>query len=317
MPPVIDDHDLDKDLSVKENKSLVITCPVTGIPSPSVMWLKDKAPLLDFPYRNLKVTNDDRRLEISDAQVEDAGRYTCRATNPAGQDEVSFQVKVQGMNFTIYLKSEWNVSLYSHKIKINYRGTSFNKILKLNSWPIWWDLIFWQFGIKNLFKLCLFSITVPPAIDGSHHTWDLSVIERAPINLDCHAIGIPEPLITWLKDQEIIVMSENTHLRMLAGGQVLQIASSKVTDAARYTCHAENAAGISKKFFNLEVHGKFSLYSVFLFTTVWIKPYCRWQPPQSHYTVTRLNSLCAILQDQCLWVLILTTFKDVERSTKY
>ena len=56
-------------------------------------------PLLDeleFPYRNLRVLNRDQRLEVSNAQVEDAGRYQCTVTNVAGQQEKQFNLVVHG-----------------------------------------------------------------------------------------------------------------------------------------------------------------------------------------------------------------------------
>ena len=42
------------------------------------------------------MTNNDRTLEVINAEVEDAGVYSCLATNPAGQDEVDFTLQVFG-----------------------------------------------------------------------------------------------------------------------------------------------------------------------------------------------------------------------------
>jgi hypothetical protein len=52
--------------------------------------------MLDFPYKDLRVLNRDQRLEISNAQVEDAGKYTCRASNVAGSDKQHFELEVKG-----------------------------------------------------------------------------------------------------------------------------------------------------------------------------------------------------------------------------
>ncbi len=38
-----------------ENRTVFVECPVLGIPPPSVLWMKDRQPLLDFPYRNIQV----------------------------------------------------------------------------------------------------------------------------------------------------------------------------------------------------------------------------------------------------------------------
>ena len=60
------------------------------------MWLKDTIPLLDFPYKDLRVLNQGQRLEVSNAQVEDAGRYTCDVSNIAGSDKQHFELEVRG-----------------------------------------------------------------------------------------------------------------------------------------------------------------------------------------------------------------------------
>ena len=68
-----------------------------------------QAPLLDWPYRDLRVSNNDRTLEVINADIEDAGVYSCLATNPAGQDEVDFTLQVFGELCVHRLHSE---SLY-------------------------------------------------------------------------------------------------------------------------------------------------------------------------------------------------------------
>lgn len=37
-----------------------------------------------------------RTLQIKEAQVSDTGRYTCLASNIAGEDEMEFDVNIQG-----------------------------------------------------------------------------------------------------------------------------------------------------------------------------------------------------------------------------
>lgn len=96
MPPKINQEGLRTELSIVQNRTAYIDCPVTGIPQPSIMWLKDDFPLLDWPYPDLRLLGNDRRLEISNAQVDDGGRYTCQATNPAGQIKQDFILSVQG-----------------------------------------------------------------------------------------------------------------------------------------------------------------------------------------------------------------------------
>lgn len=81
-------------MSVIQNRSQAILCPVTGIPEPSIIWYKDGIPLLDWPYP--RFTLREKSLEIVSAQIDDAGDYKCQATNPAGQVKLDFKMHVYG-----------------------------------------------------------------------------------------------------------------------------------------------------------------------------------------------------------------------------
>ena len=45
---------------------------------------------------HVSITAGGRVVQIQQAQVEDTGRYTCIATNVAGEDEKDFDVNIQG-----------------------------------------------------------------------------------------------------------------------------------------------------------------------------------------------------------------------------
>ena len=96
MPPVIKQQGLKKEFTVVENQTVHINCPVDGVPFPSILWLKDRTPLLDFPYEDLKVINEGQRLKVIKAKVKDSTKYTCQATNIAGQVKETFTLKVYG-----------------------------------------------------------------------------------------------------------------------------------------------------------------------------------------------------------------------------
>ena len=79
-----------------QNQTININCPSMGIPPPSILWLKNRVPLLDNPYKNMRVVNNNQVLEISNAQVQDAGKYLCTVTNVAGQEKREFNLQVHG-----------------------------------------------------------------------------------------------------------------------------------------------------------------------------------------------------------------------------
>lgn len=72
-----------------------LLCIADGTPAPTISWLRDGAALL--PERHLALLNLNTTLQISPAQVNDTGRYTCTANNTAGQASRHFNLKVLGV----------------------------------------------------------------------------------------------------------------------------------------------------------------------------------------------------------------------------
>ena len=98
VPAHITDFDqLDK-VFVIENRTAYIECDANGIPPPAIMWMKDRLPIddLDVFKTKMRLLNNGRQLEIRNVKVDDGGRYTCVATNKAGQQEKTSKLKVQG-----------------------------------------------------------------------------------------------------------------------------------------------------------------------------------------------------------------------------
>ena len=73
------------------------------------------------------------------------------------------------------------------------------------------------------------------------------IIEGSSVNLTCKAVaGWPEPQITWLKNNTL-------------QGESLTLFFSEITkeDEGRYTCKAENEAGIYTRDIDISVKGVF------------------------------------------------------------
>ncbi|KAH7673288.1 Immunoglobulin I-set domain containing protein, partial [Aphelenchoides avenae] len=84
-PPIIRISERDRTRSIVENNTLVLSCPVTGKPEPTITWLKDGEKLpnaLSSEYVVPKV------------QSAHSGRYTCEAKNDAGTAEQDINVDV-------------------------------------------------------------------------------------------------------------------------------------------------------------------------------------------------------------------------------
>ncbi|CAJ0570275.1 unnamed protein product, partial [Mesorhabditis spiculigera] len=99
-----------KPVEVKEQETATLSVTVQGEPAPTVAWLKDGQPVQIDNQHVLARDGGNGHFElvIKDARQSDIGRYTCKATNPAGQAETQGNVAViedvQAPRFTDGLK---------------------------------------------------------------------------------------------------------------------------------------------------------------------------------------------------------------------
>lgn len=66
---------------------------------PDIKWLKDGHQLM--ADQRHQVSSHGRFLQITGAQVVDTGRYSCLASNSAGDRSRHFNLNVLGMNLTL------------------------------------------------------------------------------------------------------------------------------------------------------------------------------------------------------------------------
>ncbi|XP_071495752.1 uncharacterized protein [Diadema antillarum] len=84
-----------QDITVLEGEPIELSIRVTGQPTPRISWYKDDQPLADKPQYEMSFVESVARLDIREAFLEDSGRYTCKATNPAGQDTTTGEIIVK------------------------------------------------------------------------------------------------------------------------------------------------------------------------------------------------------------------------------
>lgn len=94
VPPSIDDANIVDRPRVIMNRTVLLECPVAGIPPPKVKWLKNGQPLR--LEAGMELISDARQLEIARAQVTHTARFTCIASNEAGELQRDFDLEVYG-----------------------------------------------------------------------------------------------------------------------------------------------------------------------------------------------------------------------------
>ncbi|VDP99201.1 unnamed protein product [Trichobilharzia regenti] len=102
-------------VNVNDDEELRLQCLATANPEPVYQWLKDDTPLglhvlavspnegVDYSTTRTNVANLSSRYELHDqgrlllirgVQTHDAGRFTCIASNPVGEDRLDIEVQV-------------------------------------------------------------------------------------------------------------------------------------------------------------------------------------------------------------------------------
>ena len=74
------------ELTLLVGASVVITCPISGLPTPTVQWKKDDEDLSEFG----------RTLTVNNVTTMDTGTFTCEAVNRAGRISRSSEFRVIG-----------------------------------------------------------------------------------------------------------------------------------------------------------------------------------------------------------------------------
>ncbi|KAM9212162.1 hemicentin-1 [Dugong dugon] len=278
VPPTIKSSGFSERAVVKY-KPITLQCIANGIPNPSITWLKDGQPV-NTAQGNLKIQSSGRVLQIAKALLEDAGRYTCVATNAAGETQQHIQLHVHEppiledagkmLNETVVVnnpiqlecKAAGNPLPAITWYKDNRPLSGSTSVLFLNRGQII-DIDSAQISDAGMYKCVAINsagatelfyslqVHVPPSISGSNNM--VAVVVNNLVRLECEARGIPAPSLTWLKDGSPVSSFANG-IQVLSGGRILALTSAQISDTGRYTCVAVNAAGEKQRDIDLRVY---------------------------------------------------------------
>lgn len=130
-----------------------------------------------------------------------------------------------------------------------------------------WDFIaidfyflYFHFVYINLqnFTNIILPILAPPAIEKKGLKKVYFVKEADSVTIKCPVKGYPAPVITWLKDSDVIPLHSSPHINFSDGFQNLQLLHASLKDAGTYTCIAGNEIGTDEMDFKLDVQGNHS-----------------------------------------------------------
>ncbi|KAB1258936.1 Hemicentin-1 [Camelus dromedarius] len=279
VPPNLDNGMGTEEVTIVKGSSTSMTCFTDGTPSPRMTWLRDGHPLgLDT---HLSINTQGMVLQLIKAETEDSGRYTCIASNEAGEVSKHFILKVlepphingpeEAMELSVIVNNPLELTCIASGIpapKITWMKDGRplpqmdqvqilggGEVLRISSAQVedtgrFTCLASSPAGDDD--KEYLVRVHVPPNIAGADESQDFTVLRNRQVTLECKSDAVPPPVITWLKNGERL--QATPRVRILSGGRYLQVNNADLGDTANYTCVASNIAGKTTREFILTVN---------------------------------------------------------------
>ncbi|XP_014111826.1 PREDICTED: hemicentin-2 [Pseudopodoces humilis] len=277
VPPAIERAADDSEVvSGALSAAVTLQCRARGSPPLHVNWLKDGLPLRLSP--RVTLLSAGHILRISQAQLSDAGLYTCIFSSQAGVADRSFVLQIQvppvlespesseeqmvaegsDVSFTCeasgspapsvtWLKNGEPLGQQSDQVP-GGQQLSLLAVAPADA-GIYSCLVVNEVGeISKAFHLVVME---PPRVEAASHPTEISIAVGTPLELMCVVTGVPMPTVTWEKDGQLLARPS-----LVSGNEsILHIESIEVADAGLYTCLATNPAGEDSRSFHLSIQG--------------------------------------------------------------
>ncbi|XP_038853583.1 hemicentin-1-like [Salvelinus namaycush] len=280
VPPVLDGP-LHESLTQNLGSHVTLLCEATGVPVPSITWLKDGTPIESSLQWQWSVRGN--RLELGPLTLSHAGTYTCVAKNREGQTQKDFALTVQvsptildsshpsdlsapvGDELTLECKVtctptphlSWlknGVTLEgsdTQEIDISPNGSTLTLLrLRPEDSGTYTCLAVSPAGQES--KIFTLLVLVPPSISGETSApREVQTTQDSVVTLECQAAGNPPPQISWLRNGRPLLLSPR--ISLLSADTVLRISPVQLSDSGVYTCVARSRAGLAELNFDVQV----------------------------------------------------------------
>ncbi|NXL95018.1 HMCN2 protein, partial [Alectura lathami] len=283
-PELIPGSGYARNISVPLHGALTLTCEATGAPPPSVTWSWNGSPVA--PSKHTHVLSGGWMLRLPRVRAQDGGRYSCLASNMAGEARREFYVEVLASptfagdaheaaaeDVTVVINNPISLlceapahpppSITWLKDEVPLEASGNVRLLPgghglqiLNAQEedagTYSCVVAGEAGeaVKN------YTVRVLGADEpsGEFAVKEVKTRVNSTVTLECETWAVPEPTIQWYKDGQLLESAG--HLQILSEGQVLQIQPAGIPDSGHYTCVATNAAGEDDKDFSVHVQGE-------------------------------------------------------------
>ncbi|XP_073732164.1 neurofascin homolog (chicken) a isoform X21 [Misgurnus anguillicaudatus] len=249
---------------VLRGEQLLLECIAAGVPTPTIEWFKRGG---DLPLQKVKFENFNKTLRILNVSEEDAGGYTCMASNKIGIIRHSYEVQVKAAPY--WLDKPTNLVLAPNengRLVCRANGNPKPSIQWLmnggpiessqSSHEVQGDTIMFhsvQIGSSAVYQ-CNASnehgyllanafvsiLDMAPRMLGPKNQ-QIKVIENNRTFLDCPFFGSPFPTLRWFKNGQGSGLDGGQYKVYFNG--TLEITQARPEDQGTYTCVATNMLG--------------------------------------------------------------------------
>ncbi|KAM7006653.1 neural cell adhesion molecule L1-like protein isoform 3-T3 [Tautogolabrus adspersus] len=254
------------EVQLVKGEDLKLECIAEGFPTPQVEWVKMGYQL---PIK-AKLENHGKLLIVQRVELEDSGKYMCKAKNAHGEAVHYFTVTVEGPPEWVFEpESQLRMIGSDVLIKCSASGTPLPTVIwRVNGVPLQdvpaanrkvlddtivlhnakaSDSAVYQCEVSNrhgtlLSNANIMIMNVPPVILTKEGE-DYSAVEGKGAMMHCKVFSSPPSTITWSKDDSSEPL-EGPRFTVHDNGS-LEILSVEKEDNGQYTCVAKNTEGLS------------------------------------------------------------------------
>ncbi|KFD70456.1 hypothetical protein M514_00956 [Trichuris suis] len=223
----------------KENEVASLSCKVYGLPTAEVQWFKDGVELKSSEkYELISEVSGVFLLQVHNIGKQDAGEYTCVATNKMGS--------VSSNAFLTVSVAEERVSA-SQQMAPAFLS-AITEAFPMCGEKVHLECVVTAAETEGDFKLYG---TVPQFVETLHNC---DVQENETAVMKCKVIGTPLPEVRWFKENASLESSAKFELTSDVDGLfLLKIHNAKEEDVGEYRCEVFNCKGVASSKAQLSV----------------------------------------------------------------
>ena len=266
-----------KDVYIVEGSCTRFDVKVTGMPEPEVTWYKDGQPVKEDKHLEIVHDEDTSALIVMYSKPEDAGDYTCKAVNEAGDAESSAHLHISPLQTPAKFTSPVENVEVSEGEPVKLKCT----VIGRPEPNITWFKDHRQLHENSRFKMkvtsdksCILTIQKSDMDDEGTYTCtatnsagkdtcsanltvngkgkppeftkvleNVEIPDGSPVRFEVHVQGKPTPFVEWLKGTKLLKPGPRFETQTSEDLHTFVITSCRDDDSGTYTCKARNKFG--------------------------------------------------------------------------